>query len=135
MDVRHPAHGLIDALLWALVALMAFLVVYTSVRPPGNGAVPVSDKLLHFTAYMGLTMSMLLAAVWAPVRGEGRFPATPLAIVALVFFFGVAIEIVQGPLPGRDAELLDAFANAGGAVTALVVWTFWRKTAEKPRPR
>lgn len=133
MEVRHPANPLLDALLWALVGLMAIVVVYTSVQAPGDGSLPVSDKLLHFLAYTGLTMSMLLAAVWAPVRNEGRFPTAPLAIVVLAIFFGVAIEVVQGPLPERDAELLDAFANAGGALTALLLWMAWRMAAEKGR--
>jgi VanZ family protein len=78
-------------------------------------------------------MSMLLAAVWAPVRGEGRFPSAALAITAVAFTFGVAIEVVQGPLPERDADILDALANALGALTALVLWTFWRIGAHVAR--
>lgn len=112
---------------------MAVLVVYTSVSAPGDGTLPLSDKVLHYLAYTGLTMSTLLAAVWAPVRGEGRFPSSPLTIVIGAFLFGVGIEVVQGPLPERDAELLDAFANAAGAVTALILWTLWRVAALSSR--
>lgn len=131
MEIRQPANPLLDALLWCLVALMAITVVYTSVQAPGDGSLPVSDKLLHFLAYTGLTMSTLLAAVWAPVREEGRFPTSPLAIVVLAISFGVLIEVVQGPLPERDAELLDAVANACGAVTGFVLWLGWRTAARK----
>jgi VanZ family protein len=88
-----------------------------------------SDKVGHYIAYTALNMSLLLAAVWAPVRGEGRFSWAALPITLIAFGFGVAIEIVQGPLPERDAELLDALANAGGAITALVLWSLWRLAA------
>ena len=135
MDVQHPRQPLLDAFLWFLVLLMGCVVVYTSVMPPGDGALPMSDKLLHFLAYTGLTMSLLLAAVWAPVRGEGRFPTGPLPIMVLGSLFGVAIEVVQGPLPERDAELLDALANAAGAVTALILWLLLRMALVAPGRR
>jgi VanZ family protein len=124
---------MLDILLWLLVAIMAFIVVYTSVTSAGDGSLPLSDKLLHYLAYTGLTMSMLLAAVWAPVRGEGRFPTAPIFIVIIAFMFGVGIEVVQGPIPERDAELLDALANAAGAVTALALWSLWRLSVSSSR--
>jgi VanZ family protein len=133
MDIQQPRRQALDLFLWALVVVMAVLVVYTSVSAPGDGSLPLSDKVLHYLAYTGLTMSMLLAAVWAPMRGDGRFPAAPLLIATVASLFGVAIEIVQGPLPERDAELLDALANAAGAVTALVLWTVWRMAALSSR--
>jgi VanZ family protein len=129
MEIRHPQRPLLDLFLWFLVVVMAVLVVYTSVTTPGDGGLPLSDKVMHYLAYTGLTLSMLLAAVWAPVRGQGRFPTAPIGIAVLAFLFGVGIEVVQGPLPERDAELLDAIANAAGAATALVVWTLWRMAA------
>ena len=133
MEGQLSRRRLIDLFLWALVVVMALLVVYTSVTAPGDGSIPVSDKLMHYLAYTGLTTSMLLAAVWAPVRGEGRFPTSPLIIVAIASMFGVGIEVVQGPLPSRDAELLDALANTAGAITALFVWSLWRSSADSPR--
>jgi VanZ family protein len=126
VEVKNPHRPLLDAFLWFLVVVMAVFVVWTSVKPPSGEPFPISDKVLHYLAYTGLTFSMLLAAVWAPVRGAGRFPTASILITLLAFFFGVAIEIVQGPLPGRDAELLDALANAGGALTALALWTAMR---------
>ena len=130
MEVKDPNRPLLDAFLWFLVAVMAVVVIYTSVSPPGISTFPVSDKVLHFLAYTGLTMSLLFAAVWAPVRREGWFPTAAPWVALTAFFFGVAIEIVQGPLPGRDAELLDALANAAGAVTALTLWTVLRMATE-----
>jgi VanZ family protein len=124
---------LLDAFLWLLVAVMAVVVAYWSVTPPTGAGSSISDKVVHYLAYTGLNMSMLLAAVWAPVRGEGRFPSSALAITAVAFVFGVAIEVVQGPLPERDADILDALANASGALTALVLWTFWRIGAHAAR--
>ena len=133
MEAQAPRRQLIDLFLWVLVVLMALLVVYTSVSAPGDGSLPVSDKLMHYLAYTGLTTSMLLAAVWAPVRGEGRFPASPLLIVVIACLFGFGIEVVQGPLPERDAELLDALANTAGAITALIIWSLWRFSVDTSR--
>jgi VanZ family protein len=133
VEARLPRRQLIDLFLWALVVIMALLVVYTSVSAPGDGSLPISDKLMHFLAYTGLTTSMLLAAVWAPVRGEGRFPASPILIVVIACLFGFGIEVVQGPLPERDAELLDALANTAGAITALTIWSVWRSSVAPSR--
>ena len=133
MEVKDPSRPLIDALLWFLVLVMAVVVVYTSVSTPTGNTWPISDKVLHYLAYTGLTLSLLLAAVWAPVRGEGWFPTAAPWVALVAFVFGVAIEIVQGPLPERDAELLDALANAGGAVTALTLWTLLRMALEPAR--
>ena len=133
MDTRPQDRPLLDAFLWLLVVVMAALVAYTSLKAPGDGSLPGSDKLLHFLAYTGLTLSTLLAGVWAPVRGLGRLPKSALPLTVASFLFGVVIEVVQGPMPGRDAELLDAFANAGGAMTAFVIWALWRIGATSPR--
>lgn len=117
---------LLDAFLWFLVLIMFGVVVYTSLKTPSGSDLPISDKVLHYVAYSGLTASVLLAAVWAPLRGEGRFPRLPVPITLLAIGVGVAIEVLQGPLPGRDADLFDAVANAGGAVTALGGWMLLR---------
>jgi VanZ family protein len=122
---------MIDAFLWLLVVVMMFVVVYTSVTPPSGE--PVGwDKVFHFVAYAGLTMSLLLAAVWAPVRGEGRFPTAPVAVFVGACVFGALIELIQAPIPGRDADIKDIVANSAGAIAALILWIFVRMAFESP---
>ena len=135
MEVRHPPRRIVlEVLLWSLVAVMTFVVVYTSVTPPSGD--PIGwDKMFHFLGYAGLTMSLLLAAVWAPVRGEGYFPTAPIAVFVAACGFGALIELIQGPIPGRDADIKDIFANTLGAITALVVWLFVRMAFESPDKR
>ena len=125
---------LLDAFLWFLVLVMLVVVVHTSLKTPADEGFPISDKILHFLAYTGLTTSILLAAVWAPLRGEGRFRDAPGPITLVAFSVGVAVEVVQGPLPERDADLVDAIANGAGAVTALAAWRMLR-TASTPSRR
>lgn len=124
---------MLDRLLWLIVFVLAFVVIYTSTAPPSGDPPPLSDKLLHYLEYAALTLSVLLAALWAPIRGVGRFRISPLAVVLLVFVFGLAIEVVQAPLPERDAEILDALANGGGALSALIAWTLLRVASENGR--
>ncbi len=107
--------GVLIALLVAVVCLM-----------PG-GELPdlpgVSDKVEHFVAFMLLSFwfsSILVRRdlVW---------------MALLVLAFGVLIEVAQEMMRwGRDGEVLDVAADAGGivagwllALTPLGRWAFW----------
>lgn len=131
MDARDRSFALLDVFLWLLVGVMTLVVAYTSLTPPSGEPPLLSDKAFHYLAYAGLTMSLLLAAVWAPARGDGAFPGARVTATLLTFAFGVVIELIQVPLSQRDASVLDALANAGGALTALILWTLWRGTSTR----
>jgi len=79
------------------------------------------DQVIHFVAYASLSAALLFAAVWRRGRGPGPFPNGAATIVLAIVAFGAGIEVLQGLL-GRDAEILDATANAGGSITGLLVW-------------
>lgn len=130
----HPRRSAaLDAALWALAALVAIAVAFWSLSPPSGEPPPLSDKLVHFLAYTALGLSLLLAAVWAPARGDGRFAHAAMRVTIVTFLFGIGIELIQAPLPERDASVLDALANACGALTALVLWSLWRTGAASAR--
>lgn len=112
---------------WLLVALVAGGILVASVLPrstgvtppPGPGPVGVvgADKWLHALAYAGLAGTLLYAL--APT---GRSTLTVVTIVlGLAAAFGLAVELIQVPLPTRRFEPLDAAANAVGATAAIVV--------------
>jgi VanZ family protein len=66
----------------------------------------VWDKLLHFTAYFGLSLMATIA-----VRANRRALWWALGLVAL----GGLLEIVQG-FTGRDCDIFDEFANTLGVI-------------------
>ncbi len=82
-----------------------------------------SDKLLHAIAFGALAAS--LAWALAPgVMALGRWRLAALAF-ALSAVWGVLDEIHQSFVPGRDADVLDAVADATGAAAASVAGAWW----------
>lgn len=114
------------------IAAMAGLVGYTvllaylSLVPVVPSASEVSDKILHFVAYGGLTA--LTAAALPKVRLTSLFISLSLV--------GLALEIAQGIMDkGRMASFGDQIANMGGILLALLIWIFlaWlRNVFSKP---
>lgn len=115
-----PMSRMIDAALWTATAVSGVLTVVLSLvaSPPGTSAFPGVDKVEHLVAYAATVSLFLLAAVWRPGRGEGRWWAVrgwvlPAAVVA-----AGAIELIQGPI-GREQELADWVAGSLGAALAV----------------
>jgi VanZ family protein len=81
---------------------------------------PGSDKLLHAAAYAVLAAAALFAVPDSLRRGK------PFCSALLVFFFsclyGLSDELHQSFVPGRDASLPDAAADAAGAALAVSAW-------------
>ena len=115
-------------LAWRLLAWgMALAVLVGSLWPSmPSVAGGVSDKLLHFLAYV------VLALVFAAAFSRRHWLAIALGLAA----FGALIELLQHWLPGRrEAEWLDMAANLGGIVVglaaALVVPHRWRQKLDR----
>lgn len=150
VTVRPAVSGSIPvarAVRWArLVAPVGWagVVLVASVVEPGGGppAPPVlglpADKLLHGLAYATLaaTIAVGLAtprrsdtvatsrsgdAVAGSLRHRSVRRVVLLAVVTATAY-GLVIEGVQYPLPYRSFELLDAAANAVGAVLGAAGW-------------
>ena len=110
-----PARAFIKrAAFWLFWPAMA-VVIYGQLSPDPEANLPDLgwDKLLHFTAYFGL--SLLATLAW------GR-RVHALLILAVVLALGGALEIIQS-MVGRDAEWGDMLANTLGAMlgTGLAV--------------
>jgi VanZ family protein len=87
------------------------LIVWGELTPHPPDVLPgVSDKLLHFAAYFGLSALATVA------QKTGR--AAVLAVLGLIVLGGV-LEILQS-FTGRDAEWLDEAANSLGALCGLL---------------
>ena len=115
-------------LAWRLLAWgMALAVLVGSLWPSmPSVAGGVSDKLLHFLAYVAL------ALVFTAAFSRRHWLAIALGLAA----FGGLIELLQHWLPGRRAgEWLDMAANLGGIVVglalALAVPHRWRRKLDR----
>ena len=104
----------------AFALYWATLFVLMHVPVPVQSPAPHFDKVVHFLAYAGLGVGMIvvLPSAWR------RSLFGLLFAIGAAWLYGVVDEIIQGFVPGRSADLLDWCADtAGAAVGATVAWT------------
>jgi len=81
----------------------------------------VSDKWLHFLAYLNL-----IFLLWYSIRPDGKANWRS-GLVWLVFFvscvYGGIDEMIQ-PYFGRQKDFMDFSANVAGSLTGLILFTF-----------
>jgi VanZ family protein len=118
------------------VAIVVFGVLPTQgvVHAIAEGAEGRDDLLTsagHFASYA------LLAFVLAVALDDWRLSRRAvLGAAVLAVSLGVAIELVQAPLPYRDCQLGDALVDAAGAALGLAVFSaVARARARRPRWR
>lgn len=102
-----------------------FIATHIPRIPQWVGQVPVSDKTLHFLAYLFLVF-LLWFAINPNRKVSWRKPAAWWILFAVVWY-GVMDEWLQMYV-GRCADVRDFFADLAGAVTGLVLLTifyFW----------
>ena len=77
------------------------------------------DKIGHFTFHFGITLVWFL--FWKTTfRNENKYAL--LKAFLFSFFFGVAIEIIQGLFTyTRQADFMDVLANTNGALVAILI--------------
>ena len=114
--------AVIDAILWTLSVTVLVAIVWGSLIPEPVPPLGLQNKLLHFSAYLLVTFLWLLAAVWSPLRGAGRWPGSTILIVIASIAVGAAVELGQGLIPGREGDLVDALADILGTTTGLMLW-------------
>ena len=115
--LRDPRAG------YALFIAAAVAVFVVSVVPPpaavsGPSAGPIGvplDKWVHAGAYAVLAVLLCFAV-------RARRTRSVLLVAAAVAVYGLTIEFVQGPLPDRAFDLVDAAANAAGTALAALAW-------------
>jgi VanZ family protein len=107
------------AAVWAAVILVTGLLpTQEGVEILSGGHDTVATTAGHFAAY--LLLGFLLAAA---LGGLGREWMRVLLTLAVVSVLGGAIEVAQGPLPYRDAQLADFLVNIAGAAVGLAVFS------------
>ena len=104
------------ALYWPALIIFAHMPVPASVR-----AAHVSDKCLHFLAYLVLTF-----LVWFSIKPQKKVNWRKLP-VWLIFFgltaYGAIDEVVQSFI-GRNCDVMDLVTNITGILFCLLLLTF-----------
>jgi VanZ family protein len=123
----------IDVVLWAAAILCGLVTLWWSLvsLPPERHLFRGVDKLQHGLAYFVTSLSLLLAAVWRPGRGDGPFARWSIWIVGALVAAGAGIEVLQSFI-GRDAELGDWIAEIVAVALAYGVLQIVR-WASRPR--
>jgi len=87
--------------------------------------VDVSDKILHYFAYLVLVFLLWFAT--NPYKKVNWRKAAVWWIILVVVWYGVFDEWLQGYV-GRDCDVMDFFADLAGALTSLIILSiinFW----------
>lgn len=112
--------------LWApVVGFMTLLFAFSS-QPGVGGPDWVWDKLAHALAYGALGLLCLRALHEGLDRPR---PRPTLLAMLITVGYGVLDELHQATVPGRDASVLDAFADATGAGLSIPLFGLLAVTA------
>lgn len=108
--------GLPRAAWWAVFAVLAIVVTVVSLLPPRGTPVAEIADLGEVRALVGHACGYLLLAGSAMLAQ--RMPR-PWLTVILASAYGVLLELVQGVIGQRSAQLSDAIANLIGALLGV----------------
>jgi VanZ family protein len=122
----------LETLVWISAWTVLALALVGSLTPQEPAEPSFSDKVTHALGYTALCSLFLLAAVWLPLRGPGRFPSSAGAVMVAIAAVGVVIEILQG-FVGRTVDVLDVAANMAGCLCGRFLWGVLRGAlSERP---
>lgn len=103
----------------AVVATIVFSSSFERAVPTGP-KIPHFDKIAHFCVF-GLLATLAFRSVRLPLVSWGRF----FIGLAVAMGYGAIDEWIQFYNPGRDADWLDWFTDAGGALLAVSLYRYW----------
>ena len=89
--------------------------------PEWTGKMGVSDKTMHFSAFMILTLLIWLSTSFKK-KADWK-TIWPWLLMAIVLIYAASDELLQNFVRGRTADVHDAAFDFLGAATALVLLT------------
>ncbi len=113
-----PAHRFAKSSRLVLIVYWVCLAIGTHTPTTSIVDFSATDKVLHFGAYFGLTLLLVLAwSLRRPLAMRGY-----AVMASLLLAYGALDELLQIPV-GRQCDALDWLADAAGAITGLAL--FW----------
>lgn len=130
--------GLKGARLWQLAAAVWAAAIFVSgvfptretVSAVSNGHETVFTAAMHFAIY--LVLGFLLGVALGGWSVDLRRLALGLAMAAVL---GGGIELLQGPLPYRDTQIVDFVVDVVGSVAGLCLFSVVAASAARLRWR
>ncbi len=114
---------------WCL--LLFVLSGQSGLRVPGG--IPEADKVTHLLMYgiLGWLWGRAIRVSWSELS------TFPVLLSAIVFtgIYGLSDEWHQSFVPGRAADLLDAFADGCGGTLGGAAFLYWSRVRENGRER
>ena len=83
---------------------------------PPVGLATGTDKVVHVNAYIVLGLALAWGRFWT----ASKVPVSTLVLTGVIY--GVIVESYQVLVPGREAEVMDGFANALGVLVGYFVF-------------
>ncbi|MFA6186648.1 MAG: VanZ family protein [Phycisphaerae bacterium] len=117
MSREQKLFGVMLAIYWVGIFVATHIPV-----PRWAGNMGMSDKTMHFSAYM-LFGFLLWFAVSFDQKADWR-QFRPWLILAIVLLYGAADEFLQRFVAGRSADIIDFAADIGGIAAAMLTVTF-----------
>jgi VanZ family protein len=123
MAISRKQKPIIISLLiyWPTLFVLAHIPIPQLVRKAG-----VSDKIIHFVAY--LVLVFLLWFVISPGRKVNWRRTTAWWVFFGAVCYGIFDELMQGVVAGRSCDAMDFLADLAGVLTGLILFaffTFW----------
>lgn len=114
----------VDAIFWAIPLLLLLFGIFRSLQPETSGL--RLDLLHHGLGSVALSLSLLLAAVWRPGKGDGLYPNGQWWVVGVVVAMGGLIEMTQvvsgDSRFGSAASFRDLTLDTLGALCGWAIW-------------
>lgn len=123
-----------SAVRWGLVVAVAAVIFANSIfiaAPAPADPGPFWDKQLHFAGYAALSASLAYATARRDINARTRV----LAVLLIAVAYGIAIELLQAPLPDRSFSYADMLANGLGALLGLAFFAIEARVPYVPLDR
>ena len=116
-SLRHKITIILLILFWAALFILAHIPIPQLIREAG-----VSDKCLHFLAYLVLT-----SLFWFSINPYDKVNWRKFygwLVLIIITIYGSVDEVIQ-EYTGRTCDAMDIAANLAGILTGLFIFTFF----------